>query len=56
MDSTPTLYRSVIDEVLTEMKRQLEQYGWDDDTVAAKMHKMQLVRHTYCNAGTAVWR
>ena len=41
MDRTPLLYRGVIDEVLTQVKGALEAFGWDEDTVARKLHLMQ---------------
>jgi hypothetical protein len=43
MESVPKLYRSVIDEVLTEVRLALVRHGWDDETVAHKMHTMQQV-------------
>lgn len=43
MDRVPELYRLIIDDVLRSIKLSLEQYGWDEETVARKTQNLQQV-------------
>jgi hypothetical protein len=43
MDRVPELYRVIIDDVLRTLKQEMENYGWDEDTVARKTTKLQQV-------------
>lgn len=49
MDATPALYRQVIDEVLTKVQLSMQQFGWDDETVLAKVSSTRTEERKHAN-------